>query len=152
MLVGFTPAEVTQRATQLRDEMAGETGYVADRYRDAVETWERMRLDQATVGQVDANTVPLDVQLVRLGPVCLVCLAAEVFSVMADELRAQVKGPLYVVGYANGDTGYLAPSVAYDEGGYEIESAFVFYGGLPVKRGQFERLRDWTVEWLASFV
>jgi len=147
----FEPDEVRQRATQLRDVMAGEAGYVADRYRDAIDLWERALLSQ-TAGRVAAPTAPLEIQLVRLGPVCLVCLAAEVFSVMADELRARVDGPLYVVGYANGDVGYLAPEVAYNEGGYEVESAFVFYGGLPVKRGQFERLRGRTVELLGSFL
>jgi len=147
----FEPAKVRERATQLRNVMAAETGYVADRYRDAIDIWERAQLAK-TAGRAAAPSVPLDIQLVHLGPVCLACLAAEVFSVMADELRARVDGPLYVVGYANGDAGYLAPAVAYEEGGYEIESAFVFYGGLGVKRGEFERLRDRTGQLLLSFL
>jgi len=147
----FDSGQIKQLAKQLHDEMAGKEGYVPDRYRASVATWERMRLEQLATRQETTAGVPLDIHLVQLGPVCLVCLAAEVFSVIADDLRSRVNVPLYVVGYANGDTGYLAPSVAYDEGGYEIESAFVFYGGLPVKRGEFERLRDRTTELLDAF-
>lgn len=148
----FDACQINQLARQLHDEMAGKEGYVPDRYRDSVATWQRMRLEKLEGSGETSVGVPLDIHLVRFGPVCLVCLAAEVFSVMADELRERVDIPLYIVGYANGDVGYLAPSVAYDEGGYEIESAFVFYGGLPVKRGEFERLRDQTVELLKSFL
>lgn len=137
----FDARQIRDRAAKLRLVYAKETGYVADRYRDAIGVWERKMT--AKVAQADwTPRVPMDVQVVRLGETLWVCLGAEVFSIMADELRARLGERLYVVGYANGDAGYLAPSAAYDEGGYEIESAFVFYEGLPVLRGEFERLRD----------
>lgn len=138
--VRYTTEDVRRKAAELRATMEGESGYVADRVRDAYRQWEEMSL--AYVNAKDAAfSAPLAIQLVRLGPATFVCLGAEVFSIMADELRALASGPLYIVGYANGDTGYLAPQTAYDEGGYEIDSAFAFYGGFPVRRGEFERLR-----------
>ena len=137
----FTADDVRRKAAQLQATMEGESGYVADRVRDAYRQWEQMAL--SCVGQEGAMfSAPLPVQIVTVGPATFVCLGAEVFSVMADELRARAAGPVYIVGYANGDTGYLAPEAAYDEGGYEIDSAFAFYGGFPVRRGEFERLRD----------
>ena len=137
----LTADDVRKKAAELRATMEGQSGYVADRVRDAYRQWEESAL--AYVAGKDATfSAPLTVQMVRIGAVRFACLGAEVFSVMGDELRARVSGPLYVVGYANGDTGYLAPEAAYDEGGYEIEAAFAFYGGFPVRRGEFERLRD----------
>lgn len=140
-LQGFDAGRILERAAKLRLVHAEETGYVADRYRDAIDVWERTMIAKiAKPGWAPA--IPMDVQLVRFGETMWVCVGAEVFSVMADELRNRLGEKLYVVGYANGDAGYLAPSAAYDEGGYEVESAFVFYEGLPVLRGEFERLRD----------
>ncbi|HOW71347.1 MAG TPA: neutral/alkaline non-lysosomal ceramidase N-terminal domain-containing protein [Phycisphaerae bacterium] len=137
----FDAGQIRDHAAKLRLVYAQETGYVADRYRESVDLWERRMI--ARVGQPDwCPRIPVDVQILRFGETTWVCLGAEVFSVMADDLRSRLGRRLYVVGYANGDAGYLAPSAAYDEGGYEIESAFVFYGGLPVERGEFERLRD----------
>lgn len=132
---------IMQEAERLLTAMANETGYVADRYREAIGRWRSLMLDRTTADSAEPEAV-LEVQVVRLGGARLVCLAAEVFSLMAEALRRVAGAPLYVVGYANGDVGYLAPSSAYDEGGYEIESAFAFYGGLPARRGEFERLRD----------
>lgn len=137
----FTADDVKQTAARLRATMDRESGYVADRVRDAYRQWEEQALTH--VARRDASfSAPLAVQVVRLGPTTFVCLGAEVFSVIGDPLRARSTGPLYVVGYANGDTGYLAPETAYDEGGYEIDSAFAFYGGFPVCRGEFERLQN----------
>ena len=141
----FSAEDVERKARDLLAAMEGQTGYVPDRYRDAIGQWQN--LAGRYVSRPKAGfSVPLAVQIVRIGPVVFACLGAEVFSLMADELRARAAGPLYIVGYANGDTGYLAPQSAYDEGGYEIDSAFAFYGGLPVRRGEFERLRDYIIE------
>jgi len=79
-----------------------------------------------------------------------VCLGAEVFSRMADELRAAAGERLYVVGYANGDIGYLPTREAFDEGGYETHSAFCYYRGLPLDPAAFEIARDEAVEMLRA--
>ena len=79
-----------------------------------------------------------------------IVVSAEPFSVLADEVREKTDRSVYIVGYANGALGYLAPKAAYGEGGHEIESAFVYYNGLPVRRGEFERLRDRAVELMRS--
>jgi hypothetical protein len=47
---------------------------------------------------------------------------------------------IYILGYANGDVGYLPIRAAYAEGGYEVEEAHLFYGGFRVLPGGLERL------------
>ncbi|HSW44574.1 MAG TPA: neutral/alkaline non-lysosomal ceramidase N-terminal domain-containing protein [Phycisphaerae bacterium] len=141
----FSADDVRRKARELYAAMQGKEGYVPDRYRDAISLWEQQAVACVTDSRATFSS-PLATQVVRIGPVRFVCLGAEVFSRMADELRSRAAGPLYVAGYANGDTGYLVPESAYDEGGYEVESAFAFYGGLPAQRGEFERLRDMLVQ------
>lgn len=82
-----------------------------------------------------------DVQAFRIGPASFAALGAEVFSRMADDLRARHGARTYVVGYAGGNLGYLPPREAYAEGGYEI-GAYRFYGTFNVAPGGFELLRD----------
>ncbi len=94
------------------------------------------------------RSVPLDVQVVRLGPVSLVAVGAEVFSRLAAELRAAQGPHTYVIGYANGDIGYLPPAAVYAEGGYEVDMAYVFYGNFMVAAGGFEQVRDRALELL----
>jgi neutral ceramidase len=82
------------------------------------------------------------VQVIRIGEVFFVCLGAEVFSRMADALRAAGGARTYVVGYANGDLGYLPPEDIHGEGGYEVDMAYRYYGLFMPKRGGFEQVRD----------
>lgn len=85
---------------------------------------------------------PIDIQVLGIGPVHFAALSAEVFSRMADELRA-VYGPrTYVVGYANGDLGYLPYQEVYAEGGYEVDTAYKFYANFMVAPGSYEMCRD----------
>jgi neutral ceramidase len=95
-------------------------------------------------------TVP--VQVVRIGPVTFVALGGEVFSHMAVVLRAALGPHTYVVGYANGDVGYLPHRAIYAEGGYEVEMAYKFYGHFMVAPGGFEALADRAVALAAACV
>jgi hypothetical protein len=89
------------------------------------------------------TSVTTDLQVVRIGPVRFAAIGAEVFSRMAADLRSACGPRCYVVGYANGDIGYLPPQEVYAEGGYEVEMAYKFYGSnFMVAAGGFERLRD----------
>ena len=115
--------------------------WVGARYCDAVDRWERIMLRLADDGRLP-TTVATDVQVVRLGDVALICVGAEAFSILADELRDRTGQRVHVIGYANGDLGYLAPIAAHEEGGYETGRAFLFYKSLPIRPGEFERLGD----------
>ncbi|HEY3265471.1 MAG TPA: hypothetical protein VGM37_00985 [Armatimonadota bacterium] len=115
---------------------AGE-GPTGDRIRRAFERWRNEPVEDEV--RLCGQTY---ITVVRLGPIYLACFDAEVFSHIGDELRAATGLPVYPVGYANGDVGYVAPEWAYHEGGYETQSAFVYYGTKPIERGAYEYIRD----------
>ena len=140
---------ITAWTEALRSEMDGKGGYVPDRILQAAEFWEEEMLRREQEGSLPAHA-PMDVQVIRLGGVFLVCLGAEVFSVMADQLRGATGQALYVVGYANGDIGYLAAAAAYAEGGYEVSNAFIFYNSFRPRIGAFEMVRDKAVELVSA--
>ena len=110
-----------------------------DKYRRVVEHWRSSLVSAAQSGGVidhrDAELFAL-----RLGDVILIGANAEVFSEFTDWLRAGLDQKVYVVGYANGDMGYLPTKAAYAEGGYEVEVAHLFYGGFRPKAGGLELL------------
>jgi neutral ceramidase len=56
-----------------------------------------------------------------------------------------------IMGYSNGNLGYVADASAYDEGGYEVEESYPFYG-LPAKlaRGGGERMVEALLNILAE--
>jgi len=110
-----------------------------DKYRRTVEHWRTSLVAAAQSGRVidhrDAELFAL-----RLGDVILMGANAEVFSEFADWMRTGATQKVYVVGYANGDMGYLPTQAAYAEGGYEVEVAHLFYGGFRPKAGGLELL------------
>ena len=57
---------------------------------------------------------------------------------------------LFVVGYANAGFGYVPRAEAYDEGGYEVETAHFFYNSFRPKRGVLEMLVDRAAELVDS--
>lgn len=83
------------------------------------------------------------IHILNIGPVTFVGINAEVFSRMAEQLR-QATGlqRLYVVGYANGCMGYLAPRGIYEEGGYEVDGAYKYYGNFRLRKDGFELVRS----------
>ena len=136
--------QVRAFAQDVLDAVAGQAGYVPERVAASAETWRDLMLGKLADGTAPAH-VPMDVQAIRIGSVRLVCLGAEVFSPMADELREATGQTVYVVGYANGEIGYLPTPAAYDEGGYEVCTAFIYYGSFRPKPGAFEMVRDKAV-------
>jgi len=127
----------------------GQTGYVADRIREAGRIWRRRMLERIESGKLPTSArMPLTV--VSLGGTVWPCLPAEVFSIMTAQLREACARPLQLVGFANGDIGYLPTRQAYKEGGYETESAFVFYDSFRPAVGAFEDVRDRIVRLIGS--
>lgn len=81
--------------------------------------------------------------LLKIGPCKFAGINAEVFSHMADNIRAATKNKnLYVIGYTDGCIGYMAPGKIYAEGGYAISEAYKFYGNFRLKAGAFEEVED----------
>lgn len=72
----------------------------------------------------DEYTIGLELQVLTMGPVALVGLAAEVFAEYANALDELSPFDHTVpISNANGNIGYLPTAVAFDEGGYEVDDA-----------------------------
>lgn len=108
------------------------------KYRRVVEYWRTTLLKN---GRKNGNGHhEAELFGVRLNGVILVGANAEVFSEFTDMLRRHSDRRIYLIGYANGDVGYLPTRAAYAEGGYEVEVAHMFYGGFRPKPGGLELL------------
>jgi neutral ceramidase len=110
-----------------------------EKYSRVVEHWRTSLLAQA---QANRNNGHRDAELfaVAFGDVVLLGANAEVFSEFTDWVRRHTPHTVYLIGYANGDLGYLPTQAAYQEGGYEVEVAHMFYGGFRPKAGSLELL------------
>lgn len=120
---------------------AGSVGEWGDRYVRALEKWRRSRIREVEAGQC-AATADMEIFAVRLGPAVMLGVNAEVFSAFTDLVREATGRSVYTVGYANGVRGYLPTNAAYDEGGYEVETAHFFYNSFRFKPGGLEHLAD----------
>ncbi|OPZ26520.1 MAG: Neutral ceramidase precursor [Lentisphaerae bacterium ADurb.BinA184] len=145
----LTEAQVRAEAARILDGgTAGPEDAAAGRQRRAMTAWRDETLAALAAGP--ATSRETDLQILRIGPATFVGIGAEVFSRLADDLR-QVCGPrVYVVGYANGDLGYLPFREAYAEGGYEIEWAHRYYTQFRMAPGAFEILRERAVAGIAA--
>jgi len=69
-----------------------------------------------------------ELQAFRLNDVVLVAIAAEPFVEVGLKVKAKSTAAFtFFAGYANGSVGYLPMPLAYNEGGYEVDSSYVYY-------------------------
>jgi neutral/alkaline ceramidase-like enzyme len=91
---------------------------------------------QDYLGAAQAEGEPaarMEVQALRIGDVAILATAAETFIQIGQEV--QRRSPLartVALGYSNGCIGYLPTESAFPLGGYEVETAFKYYGTLMV--------------------
>jgi hypothetical protein len=91
---------------------------------EAMKDWAESAL-QALSAKV--FRIPFEIQRLSVGDVCILALPGEVFVEYALNLKAEHPGVM-VVAYANGNIGYVPTSTAFDEGGYEVDTAYKLYG------------------------
>lgn len=73
--------------------------------------------------------VQVSLAALGLGEVGLVTLPGEPFAELGIRIRERSPFPTtFVCGYSNGSVGYLPTPTAYEEGGYEVDSAHQYYG------------------------
>src|SRR5690606_28771692 len=70
----------------------------------------------------------VSLQAFALGDAVIALLPGEPFVEYGLALKAAGRPLLMTVGYANDAPGYLPTAAALAEGGYEVETAFQFYG------------------------
>jgi neutral ceramidase len=77
----------------------------------------------------NSQDYPLALSVVSIGVLTLIFVAAEVFTETALKILALLPSRVTgIVGYASPLVGYLPPDNALEEGGYEVDFAYRFYG------------------------
>jgi hypothetical protein len=100
------------------------------------------------------NSLPtheqMNAQVLRIGDVAFAALASETFAEIGLNVKSQSPFARTVtLGYTNGCIGYLPTAKAYEEGGYEVEQAFKFYGRLLMHGPESEKIAtDWLLRQL----
>lgn len=111
--------------------------------------WARFWLQRVQRGQTIPKTVPLEVQVLRLGDLFLVALSGEPLLELGMAMEEAVR-PKTVLpcGYANGcEVGYLCLSDTLKEGGYEASISYKAYSlPAPLKEGGAERVVDVAID------
>ncbi len=87
-------------------------------------TWADYLIEKLENGEQLPTTVDMEVQVVRLGGVCIVAMGGEVFveiglaieRALQDSHRAQMA---LTLGYSNSEVGYVCTAKSYPEGGSE---------------------------------
>jgi neutral ceramidase len=88
----------------------------------------------------DKTYSPLYIGVLQMGDFALAALGTEPFTETGLKIKATSPAKMtFVAGYTNGCNSYLPVDSAYDEGGYEVETAPLFYGlPAPFERGSAE--------------
>jgi len=70
------------------------------------------------------------VSVLRWGTARLTALPGEIFAQTAHDIRAlsNSEAPSFVLGYADGNPGYIPPEPEFAFGGYEVDEAHRYYG------------------------
>jgi neutral ceramidase len=90
-------------------------------------------LDEISRNGELTSSYPYPVQLLRIGDVQIVTLGGEVVVDYALRLKAELPGSsIWIAGYCNDVMAYIPSVRILKEGGYEGESAMIYYG-LPSK-------------------
>jgi hypothetical protein len=88
--------------------------------------WARVAL-----GRIDAGGLPsgieAEVQALQIGELTIVGLPGEVFAEIGFQIEEEIAGPSLVLGYSNGNVGYLCTQSSYAEGGYEPSFSWMLY-------------------------
>lgn len=104
----------------------------------------RRALDDMAAGkQMDA---PIELQGIRIGPICLLASPFETFQAIKNDVRAAARSPLpMVLGVTNDIQGYAPDRTTAQRGGYAADQVPLMQGRLP-----FANLHDELVKELLS--
>ncbi len=133
-------ARIEAEIAEFREQHA-QAEAAGDAVQEQVLRWRIKRREQfLTLAQEGATglTRPLKAAALRIGPGVIVGLPGEVlveYALWID--RDSPFEHTIVPAYTNGMVGYVATASAIARGGYEVQTSFDYYGGLPL-RGETE--------------
>ncbi len=86
---------------------------------------------QKYLGKIDEDYIPkgiqVTVQVLRIGDLYLTGIPAEVFAETSMWIKENSGADVIVLGYTNGNVGYLPPQAEILKGGYEVLEAHKYY-------------------------
>lgn len=131
------PAEVLEAQIAELEPTRAQAEAAGDRVTEQIMRWRILRreemLELARAGAQDL-TRRFDVTALRIGPGAIVGLPGEVLVEYAGWIeRDSPFTPTIVPAYTNGMVGYVATASAIARGGYEVDTSFDYYGGLPLR-------------------
>jgi neutral ceramidase len=88
--------------------------------------WARVALSRIDAGGLP-NGIEAEVQALQIGDLTIVGLPGEVFAEIGFQIEQRMAGPSLVLGYSNGNVGYLCTQSSYAEGGYEPSFSWMLY-------------------------
>ena len=118
-------ASEEEKLQQLRSEGKGEHDIEIDVH-EAKKQWAEELIELIRAGKA-ANEIEIPIQVMRIGEVGIVAIPGEAFVELGQSIKAVGKH-IMVASYANGNIGYIPTAQAYQEGGYEVDSAYQYYG------------------------
>jgi hypothetical protein len=143
----LTPEQIDQVIATHTPPAAGKYSW-RRAWEEATACWREGRLAELASG--GGTHINVELQVVRLGETFIVAVNGEIFSKFTGELRRRTGKRLFVVGYANAAFGYIPSAEAYEEPGYEVDTAHFFYNSFRPKQGGLELLCDRAVEVVQS--
>jgi len=135
---------LTEAERQAAGAAADESPYVTWRSRPNP---VRARARLARVRDRGSAPVTCEIQAIKVGPTVFLGWPGEVFCELGMAVKeASPFRPTYVIGYANGAIGYVPTPEAFEEGGYEADSAahLADNAGLVLVEESLALLRDLT--------
>ena len=121
-------AFLEQRTAQLAQLLAEGRILQVSHDHDLQVLWARDALEERRKGEM-RTTRAIELQALRLGDALLVTTPGETFVEIGLAIKAA--SPVdhtFVLGYTNGNVGYIQTAAAFGEGGYEVDRAYQFYG------------------------
>lgn len=121
----------------------------ARRVEEAMALWAEAMLEriERSPDRSLPRAAPVDLQILQIGGWSLVPLPGEIFCATGLAVRSRLAGRGLVLGYANGNVGYIPVQAAYPLGGYEVDQAYKYYDQPAVfASDEAERLVDLVTE------
>ncbi len=123
--------EICASTRQKYEEAVKNNDRVAQKMQKAFLLWAEEVREKALKNEIP-HSLECELQCIQLGDAVLLAFPFELFSSISLSLRAKSGiHDLFMVGYANGYSGYLPDKKSLEEGGYEVEEAFKYVGLLP---------------------
>jgi len=120
------PLDIETTLKEAKDLLAGEEVPDSPLFNQAMKQWAEEAIEAARSGETP-NFAEAEIQKVSLGSFSIITLPGEPFVETGKALKHA--GANLTVGYANtADVGYIPTREAFEEGGYEPDIAYRWYG------------------------